>query len=45
MRSNPSFRLSRAATGDLKAARDAEVAFTPIADGFLAAIEQVKGRR
>jgi len=39
------FRLTRAATGDLKAAKEAEIAFAPIAEGFLAAIEQTQGRR
>ena len=39
------FRLTRAATGDIKAARDAETAFTPIADGFIAAINQMTGGR
>ena len=39
------FRLTRAATGDVKAARDAEQAFTPIADGFIAAINQMSSGR
>jgi len=39
------FRLTRAATGDLKAARDAEVAFAPIAEGFIGAIEKTKAGR